>query len=227
MGRKIAVALGVLVVLAALGFLATRIYASMQTGDDVPAPAVGSSAPAATADVADLDGDWTVAGGSEAGYRVDEVLSGQDVTVVGRTEEVTGSGTVADGELTAATVEVDLASITTDESARDGQFQGILDTRAFPTATFRLTDPVDVAAVADGETVTVDAPGSMTIKDVTRDVTAGLEIRLVAGDGGDVVAELAATVPVTFADYGVEAPDLGFVTVEDTGFVEAELTLSR
>ena len=227
MGRKIAVALGVLVVLAALGFLATRIYASMQTGDDVPAPAVGSSAPAATADVADLDGDWTVAGGSEAGYRVDEVLSGQDVTVVGRTEEVTGSGTVADGELTAATVEVDLASITTDESARDGQFQGILDTRTFPTATFQLTDPVDVAAVADGETVTVDAPGSMTIKDVTRDVTAGLEIRLVGGDGGDVVAELAATVPVTFADYGVEAPDLGFVTVEDTGFVEAELTLSR
>ena len=226
MGRKIATALGVLVVLAALGFLATRIYASMQTGDDVPAPAVGSSAPAATAAVADLDGDWTVADGSEAGYRVDEVLSGQDVTVVGRTEQVTGSGTVADGELTAATVEVDLASITTDESARDGQFQGILDTRTYPTATFELTAPVDVAAVADGETVTVDAPGSMTIKDVTRDVTAGLEIRLVA-DGDGVVAELAATVPVTFADYDVQAPDLGFVTVEDTGFVEAELTLSR
>ncbi|WP_020016200.1 YceI family protein [Promicromonospora sukumoe] len=226
MGRKIVIALGMLVVLAALGFLATRIYASMQTGDDVPAPAVGSSAPAATAAVADLDGDWTVADGSEAGYRVDEVLSGQDVTVVGRTEHVTGSGTVADGELTAATVEVDLASITTDESARDGQFQGILDTRTFPTATFELTAPVDVAAVADGETVTVDAPGSMTIKGTTRDVTAGLEIRL-ADDGGDVVAELAATVPVTFADYGVQAPDLGFVTVEDTGFVEAELTLSR
>lgn len=226
MGRKIAIALGVLVVLASLGFLATRIYASMQTGDDVPAPAVGSSAPAATAAVADLDGDWTVSDGSEAGYRVDEVLSGQDVTVVGRTEQVTGSGTVADGELTAATVEVDLASITTDEAARDGQFQGILDTRTFPTATFELTAPVDVTAVADGETVTVDAPGSMTIKGTTRDVTAALEIRL-AADGDDVVAELAATVPVTFADYDVQAPDLGFVTVEDTGFVEADLTLSR
>lgn len=226
MGRKIAVALGVLVVLAALGFLATRVYASMQTGDDVPAPAVGSSAPAATADPADLDGDWTVADGSEAGYRVDEVLSGQDVTVVGRTEQVTGSGTVADGELTAASVEVDLASITTDESARDGQFQGILDTRTYPTATFELTDPVDITAVADGGTVTVDAPGTMTIKGVTQEVTAGLEIRL-ADDGGDVVAELAATVPVTFADYGVEAPDLGFVTVEDDGFVEADLTLTH
>ncbi|MFJ3403593.1 YceI family protein [Promicromonospora sp. NPDC090134] len=226
MGRKIAVALAVLVVLAALGFLATRIYASMQTGDDVPAPAVGSSAPAATADVADLDGDWTVADDSEAGYRVDEVLSGQDVTVVGRTEQVTGSGTVADGELTAATVEVDLASITTDESARDGQFQGILDTRTHPTATFELTDPVDITAVADGGTVTVDARGTMTIKGIAQEVTAGLEIRL-ADDGGDVVAELAATVPVTFADYGVEAPDLGFVTVEDDGLVEAELTLTH
>ncbi|MFI2362260.1 YceI family protein [Promicromonospora sp. NPDC019610] len=226
MGRKIVAALGVLVVVVGLGFLATRIYASMQTGDDVPAPAVGSSAPAATADPADLDGDWTVSDGSEAGYRVDEVLSGQDVTVVGRTEQVTGSGTVADGELTAASVEVDLASITTDESARDGQFQGILDTRTHPTATFELTGPVDIAAVADGGTVTVDAPGTMTIKGVTQDVTASLEIRL-ADDDGDVVAELAATVPVTFADYGVEAPDLGFVTVEDDGFVEAELTLAH
>ncbi|MFD7310097.1 YceI family protein [Promicromonospora sp. NPDC059942] len=226
MGRKIVVALGVLVVVVGLGFLATRIYAGLQTGGDVPAPAVGSSAPAATADPADLDGDWTVADGSEAGYRVNEVLSGQDVTVVGRTPQVTGSGTVADGELTAASVEVDLASITTDESARDGQFQGILDTRTYPTATFELTDPVDITAVADGGTVTVDAPGTMTIKGVTQDVTAGLEIRL-ADDGGDVVAELAATVPVTFADYGVEAPDLGFVTVEDDGFVEAELTLTH
>ncbi len=226
MGRKIVVAVGVLVVLAGLGFLATRIYASVQTGDDVPVPAVGSSAPAATADVADLDGDWAVADGSEAGYRVDEVLSGQDVTVVGRTPRVTGTGTVADGELTSAGIEVDLASITTDESARDGQFQGILDTRTFPTATFELTGPVDIAAVADGETMSVDAPGTMTIKGVAQEVTAGLEVRL-ADDGGDVVAELAATVPVTFADYGVEAPDLGFVTVEDTGFVEAELTLTR
>ncbi|MFD6448621.1 YceI family protein [Promicromonospora sp. NPDC060204] len=226
MGRKIVVALGVLVVVVGLGFLATRIYAGLQTGGDVPAPAVGSSAPAATTDPADLDGDWTVADGSEAGYRLNEVLSGQDVTVVGRTPQVTGSGTVADGELTAASVEVDLASITTDESARDGQFQGILDTRTYPTATFELTDPVDITAVADGGTVTVDAPGTMTIKGVTHEVTAGLEIRL-ADDGGDVVAELAATVPVTFADYGVEAPDLGFVTVEDDGFVEAELTLTH
>ena len=28
------------------------------------------------------DGSWTIGAGSSAGYRVDEVLSGQDVTVV-------------------------------------------------------------------------------------------------------------------------------------------------
>ncbi len=70
-------------------------------------------------DPAALSGTWTVADGSFAGYRVDEVLNDTDVTVVGRTEEVTGTLTVEDLTLTAADLTVDVASITTDSTSRD------------------------------------------------------------------------------------------------------------
>jgi polyisoprenoid-binding protein YceI len=219
-GRIVVWAIVAVAVLAALVFGATRLYASQQTGDDVAAPAVGTGAPV-TADPAELDGTYTVAEGSEAGYRVDEVLAGQDVTVVGRTTTVTGSATIADSQLTEATIEVDMASIETDESQRDAQFQNILGTSEFATATFALTEPVDVSAVAEGETVTVEAPGTMTIMGTSQDVTATLQVRLTEGG-----AEVSAQIPVVFADYGVTAPDLGFVTVEDEGFVEAELALT-
>ncbi|PGM32354.1 polyisoprenoid-binding protein, partial [Bacillus cereus] len=33
--------------------------------------------------------------------------------------------------------------------------------------------------------------------------------------------------PITFADYGVQAPDLGFVPVDDDGAVEFSVELAR
>jgi hypothetical protein len=43
------------------------------------------------------------------------------------------------------------------------------------------------------------------------------------GEGGQV----AGSIPITFADFGVEAPNLGFVSVEPDGFVEFSLTIAR
>jgi hypothetical protein len=37
--------------------------------------------------------------------------------------------------------------------------------------------------------------------------------------------QVIGSVPVTFADFGVEAPSLGFVTVEDEGSIEFSLQL--
>jgi hypothetical protein len=51
---------------------------------------------------ASLDGTWTVASGSQAGYRVKEVLFGQSTEAVGRTTAVTGQLTVTGSNLQAA-----------------------------------------------------------------------------------------------------------------------------
>lgn len=39
--------------------------------------------------------------------------------------------------------------------------------------------------------------------------------------------EVSGAIPVTFSDYDVDAPDLGFVKVEDAGTVEMLLQLSK
>jgi polyisoprenoid-binding protein YceI len=133
---------------------------------------------------------------------------------------------VAAEKLESATFTVDVASITSPESARDNQFRGedILDTGKFPTAELRVTQPVDVAAVPEtGAPVTLDVPVSLTVKGVARDVTAKVDVQR-AGD--TIVA--AGSVPVTWTDFKVTPPDFaGFVTVEPTGTIEFLVNLAK
>lgn len=226
-----------LLVLIAAVWGGSAIYANVENGralDELalstpaatsaaPATAGASAtdAPATTAGATDLAGTWTVRDGSQAGYRVKEVLNGQDVTVVGRTTGVTGTATVEGTSLTAATVTVDMKNVTTDNSSRDGQFLGILKTSEFPTSTFTLTGPVDIGAISNG-VATVQAPGELTVAGVTQKVTATLSAQVTA-DG----VEVQGSIPVTFKDYGIDAPNLGFVKVENTGTIEMLLKLGR
>lgn len=193
------------------------LYADWANSNADAAPTLAASADATPVEA--TDGTWTVGEGSFAGYRVEEVLQGNDVTVTGRTEQVTGTVMVADGSLTAADVEVDMASIATDEPPRDSYFRdNALQTGTYPTATFTLTEPVALGEGATSATLV----GDLTIRDVTQQVSVDAQVAA-SGDSVQVVG----SVPITFADYGVEAPDLGFVTVEDTGAVEFDLRLSQ
>lgn len=194
---------------------------TLSTADDMPEMGTGGALTPA-----ELAGDWAVASGSEAGYRVDEVLNGTHVTVTGRTDEVSGSFVIDDTGLTLSSAEltVDVDSIATDQPQRDNYFRTqALRTQEFPEATFVLVDPVTLDAVpASGEVVTATVTGDLTIAGVTRRVTADVEVR---SDG--TTAELAGSIPIVFADFGVEAPSLGFVQVDGDGFVEFQLTATR
>src|SRR5437870_9136073 len=70
-------------------------------------------------------GSWTVASGSQAGYRVREQLAGLSApsAAVGRTSSVHGSVTMAaDGStysVTAVSITVDVNTLTSDRSMRD------------------------------------------------------------------------------------------------------------
>jgi len=214
---------GVVVVGAAGAIALPHIYAayaeSIAEAPPTLAPATGDS----SVDVDDLSGTWEVSDGSFAGYRVDEVLYDKDVTVTGRTEEVTGSLSADGLTLTAATVTVDVASITTPEPPRDAYFRdSALETDRFPTAEFTLTEPVTAERPEPGEIQSFSAVGELTLHGVTRSVTVDVQAALV-GDGGQVTG----SIPIVFSDFGVQAPSLGFVTVEDHGFVEFSLTLTK
>nr|WP_281373021.1 YceI family protein [Kineococcus aurantiacus] len=155
--------------------------------------------------------------GGTAGYRVAEVLNGQDITVTGRTSQVSGDLTVAGGQLTAATVSVDLASVTTDSSQRDNQFRTrVLDVAQHPTADLALTAPVPLGGLDVGSRLAVTLPATLTLNGTTRDVSVPATVERTAQDAVTVTGSL----PLTWSDHGVQAPDLGFVKVEDTGTVE-------
>lgn len=185
-----------------------------------------STAAGAPLDPTQLAGEWSVSVGSEAGYRVNEVLNGTDVTVTGRTKDVSGSFTIDSSGLTLqkADLTVEVASIATDSGSRDSYFRDqALRVTENPTATFTLTAPVSLTSAPDsGDVVKTEATGDLTIAGVTKPVTASVEVR---SDG--TTAEIAGSIPITFQDFGVEAPNLGFVSVEPTGFVEFQLSASH
>ena len=196
------------------------VYAAIE--DDAPPARTVQAQPEGVELTPETDGTWTVAAGSTAGYRVDEVLNGADVTVAGATEQVDGQVVVEGGDLTSAEVTVDMASVTTDSDRRDGYFRDtVMEVGTHPTATFVVTGPVDLPELT-GTPVTVPVTGELTVKGMAREVRAHLSV-VRTPDGVDV----SGSVPLVFADHGVEAPDLGFVRVEDRGAVEFLLRLTR
>lgn len=194
------------------------------SGGDAAAPAEGIEG-TWTIDAESGEFDFESATGTFAGFRVDEELSTVgSTTAVGRTGDVSGSMTIDGTTLTAVEVEVDLTTITTDESRRDTKVQAALETNQFPTATFELTEPVDLGDEATtGGPVAVTAMGDLTIHGVTQAVEVPLEAQLV--DGTVVVV---GSVDVALSDYGVTAPSAPIVvSVSDEATIEMQLLFSR
>ena len=170
----------------------------------------------------DLQGEPTV---SFAGFRVDEVLNNiGDFTAVGRTAKVSGSIELTDTALVAATIEVQMGTLATDNSFRDGRIYQALNTSEFPLATFTLVEPVELpAGMADGEAFSGSAQGDLTIKGVTNRVAFDLQAQLV----GDRIVAVGSS-DVVFSDFGVTAPTAPIVvSVEDHGVMEFQLLFSR
>ncbi len=171
-----------------------------------------------------IDGSWTVTEGSLAQYRAKEVLFGQDAEATGSTEDVTGALTAAGTAISAAEVIVDMTTIESDQSLRDSQFHGrIMDTAAFPTASFELTEPIDLGSLpADGEQITTEATGELTLHGVTRTVTVTIEAAL---QGGLIVVH--TTIPIDFDDYAIPDASGGPATVGREGEIELDAVFAR
>lgn len=182
----------------------------------------GTTSPPTTS-LTSLDGTWKVTTGSTAGYRVKETLFGQSATATGRTTAVTGAFTLAGTTVPTASFSVDLTQVTSDRSQRDGQFQGrIMETSQFPTATFALTEPIDFGSVpASGVEITPKATGKLTLHGVTKTVT----IPMTAKRTGNNI-QVLGSLPITFADYGIDDPSGGPASVGTTGTLEFLLVLA-
>lgn len=186
--------------------------------------ATPTAAPGDRGTSASLDGTWKVTSGSQAGYRVKEILFGQDSTAVGRTSQLSGSITISGTTVQSGTVTIDLTAVTSDESRRDDQFQGrIMDTSRYPTATFTLTEPIHLTSIpAVGARISTQATGQLTLHGTTKLVTVQLAAQHTASG-----VQVSGTIPVTFADWGIPNPSFGPVSTDDHGVIEFLLDLSR
>jgi len=214
------------VVVAVLAVAGPYVYIHFIEGDApkrLSLSSQGSSSTTADPSAASqpLDGAWKVGTGAQAGYRVKEILFGQNNEAVGRTSAVSGNATIAGTKVTAADVTVDLTQVSSDQSRRDTQFHHrIMDTSTFPTATFKLTQPIDLPSTTGR--VSVKATGDLTTHGVTKSAVADLQ----AERSGNSV-RVSGSIPVTFADYNIPNPSFGPISTEDHGLIEFLVILSR
>ena len=251
--RLILVVAGLVAVIGIGGFI---VYDQVLRGDSAAAltlptassapasaPAAGAtsaagttSAPGSSAAAANTGGSvagtWSVASGSQAGYRVREQLANLPAQsdAVGRTDKVTGSITIgssgATTTVTAATLTVDTTSITSDKNQRDNRLRSEgLQTDSFPTATFTLTKPVDVPAAALAGTASdVTLTGDLTLHGVTKSVAIPAKAQLVNGS-----IQVAGSIAFPLSDYQIVAPNLGgiIVSIADTGTLEFLVSFTK
>jgi len=202
----------------------TATTGSTAAGSNADPTTTAASPTAASVDASDVDGTWKATTDSQVGYRVKENLFGVDTDAVGRTNQVTGTLTIAGTSATAADFTVDMTTVTSDEGRRDAQFNGrIMETDQFPTATFKLTKPIDFGSVpAAGATVKASATGDLTLHGVTKSVTFPVEARV---NGADI--EVLGTIPVVFADYSIDNPSTAGISTADNGLLEFLLVFAK
>ena len=142
---------------APLSLKASPAASASGTQGGSAATSQGSSGPVA--------GAWAVGSGSRVGYRVNEILGGQSHTAVGRSSAVTGQMLITGTTVKTASFTVRMATIHTDSSQRDAQFDGrIMDVATYPDGTFALTKPITLAPLPPTGTIrTYTAIGHLTL----------------------------------------------------------------
>jgi polyisoprenoid-binding protein YceI len=183
-----------------------------------PSSGQSASAVSTTGGAAPLAGSWQVGSGSQVGYRVQEILMGQHHTAVGRSSSVTGQMVIKGTTVRTASFTVKMATLHTDSAQRDAQFDGrIMDVATYPTGTFALTKPIDLAPVpAAGTIKTYTATGKLTLHG--RGVLVTFPLKAERTSAG---IEVQGSIPVLFSKWGIPNPSFtGFVTTQNHGVME-------
>ena len=220
--RLIAAVVGVVVLVVFAAVLGPYVYIHFIEG---PAPAKlalpkssattttsrgSATTPSSSSSSLTIDGTWNVGSGSQAGYRVQEVLVGQNATAVGRTTKIWGSMTISGSTVSKGSFTVDMASVVSDQSERNAHFDGpIMDVSQYPTATLNLSTPIELGTIpSDGAVEHYNAVGDLDMHGVTKSVSFPVTAERI-GTGIDVLAD----VPISFSEWNIANPSIGgFVT---------------
>jgi polyisoprenoid-binding protein YceI len=179
---------------------------------------------------------WHLDPSSTVGYRVS--TSDGDVAA-GHTSELSGVVMVSGSRLTDAEFMVDLSTLVSDNESRDALLRTLVfATGGNSTASFVLTEPVDLPEAPDASDAsaapdasaddsdddafqTVEIVGDLTVRGVTNEVRADMQLDFDHDSGA-----MTGSIPVDLAAYGIQVPDFGVVDLDDTAFIDVDLTAS-
>jgi polyisoprenoid-binding protein YceI len=202
-----------LVLLAALAVAAVVGVSLLRGADTPPPPRLPDAGQGVTGP---LEGTLAPTAGSFVGYRVRETVAGVGLNeAVGRTGQVSGTARFRRGRIVSARFETDTRTLRSDEARRDDALRGRgLETDRYPVAGFVLGAPVRITA-------RFTARGRLTLHGASRTVRVALRSRRVANG-----IDLAGSMPIRFADYGMRPPSVaGVASVRDHGVMEVRLRL--
>lgn len=171
---------------------------------------------------------------SQASYIVDEeffadalgklgIEAGEKV-VVGTTPGVTGQIQLNPNNpdlLESAQFTVDMRGLATDQDRRDKWLrENAIESDVFPAATFTAVSATGLpAAITDGESVSFQLNGDLTVRDATKNVT----FDVTASISGDTLAG-TATLALNITDFGIDPPSFAnTLTVADPFTIEIVL----
>lgn len=149
---------------------------------------------------------------SEARFLIDEVLSGDPITVVGATQRVAGDIIVNFDDPAASqigTIAINARTLRTDNDFRNQAIRSrILQTDTYEFINFEPLELIDLdaAPAAVGDTAEFQVRGNLTIREVTREVVFDASVTLSAAD--QISGSARAT--ITVEEYGlvINAPPL-------------------
>ena len=99
----------------------------------------------------------------------------------------------------------------------------LFNTDEFPTATFEVTESVDLSSIPDDGTVgQVVVPGELTVHGQTNDVTPTFDV---LRDGDQVI--IASDIEINRLDYGVETPEFVAAKIAEMGEINVRLALEK
>jgi polyisoprenoid-binding protein YceI len=199
-----------------------------------PAP-LSLSSPSPPTTPNGLAGSWTVAAGSQAGYRAREQFINQPspTEAVARTTKVSGSmviqGSGSSLKATGIHFTVDLSTLQSQDKyanyqayQRDFFVKTIyLHSDITPNADFK-GDSVNLPADIGSGSVTLSVTGKLTLHGVTKQVTTQMQAQL---NGSNI--EAVGSLTVDMRDYGIEVPDISFTKAEPNVIIEYHLLLAH
>ena len=151
------------------------------------------------------------------------------VDTIGSTQEVNGQmeldlSNLAD-PVVSSRFTVDLSTLTSDQPRRDDRIrERNLESNLYPLATFTITSLENTpAGVTEGEDVTFQALGDITIREITQPATFDVTAKL---DGGTITG--VAETGLTMSNFGFDPPNFAnMFSVEDAFTARVEFTFEE